>query len=122
MSPRLQFNILPFLCLCLRDASLEFLERVGVKTVNEHCTQLLDRLARGLKSKGYSLSAAADAERRSTILCFQASSPEATAALFQKLKSENIAVSLRQGMIRVSPHLYNDEADIDRLLAVAGGG
>ena len=116
-----RFDILAFLGMYGLDASLEFLERVGVKTVNEHCTQLLDRLARGLKSKGYSLSAAADAERRSTILCFEVGSPRATAALYQKLKARKIAVSLRQGMIRVSPHLYNGEADIDRLLDCADG-
>lgn len=116
-----RFDILTFLGMYGLDASLEFLERVGVRTVHEHCTRLLDRLTRGLKKKGYGLSAADDPERRSTILCFQARSPDASAALYQKLKSEKIAVSLRHGMIRVSPHLYNDEADIDRLLAAAGG-
>jgi selenocysteine lyase/cysteine desulfurase len=39
--------------------------------------------------------------------------------LHQKLSANHIAVSLRHGMIRVSPFLYNDEADIDRLLAIA---
>jgi selenocysteine lyase/cysteine desulfurase len=29
------------------------------------------------------------------------------------------AVSLRHGMIRVSPYLYNDEADIERLLQLS---
>jgi selenocysteine lyase/cysteine desulfurase len=29
-----------------------------------------------------------------------------------------VIVSLRQGNIRVSPHLYNTENDIERLLAV----
>jgi selenocysteine lyase/cysteine desulfurase len=29
-------------------------------------------------------------------------------------------VSLRHGTIRVSPYLYNTEADIDRLLSVVG--
>jgi len=76
---------------------------------------LLSRLSEGLLTRGYTL-AADGAQLPSTILCFQSKSPEATAALFQKLKSQNIAVSLRHGMIRVSPHLYNDEADIDRLL------
>lgn len=114
-----RFDILAFLGMYGLDASLEYLERVGVRVVNEHCTHLLDRLAEGLRERKYRLSAAADAERRSTILCFRADPLQATAALYQKLKSRQIAVSLRQGMIRVSPHLYNRETDIDRLLDAA---
>jgi selenocysteine lyase/cysteine desulfurase len=114
-----RFDILTFLGMYGLDASLEYLEQVGVRAVSEHCAHLLDRLAAGLKRKGYALSAAADAERRSTILCFRADSAQATTALYQKLKSRHIAVSLRQGMIRVSPHLYNGEADMDRLLDAA---
>jgi selenocysteine lyase/cysteine desulfurase len=60
-----------------------------------------------------------DAARRGAYGCFAARTPEKTAALYQKLRSENIIVSLREGNIRVSPHLYNTERDIDRLISVA---
>lgn len=113
-----RFDILAFMNMFGLDASLEFVERVGVRTINQHCTRLLDRLAEGLLKRGYTLSVN-DPQRRSTILCFRDRSPETTAALYQELKSRRISVSLRHGMIRVSPHLYNDEADIDRLLAAA---
>lgn len=116
-----RFDVLSFLNFYALEASLEFLQRVGVGAISRHCSLLLDRLAAGLRRCGYQLSAAADTERRSTILCFQAKTPEATAALHEQLKAQNISVSLRHGMIRVSPHLYNDEADIDKLLAVAEG-
>ncbi len=107
-----------FLNLYALDASLEFVQRAGVRTVTEHCTRLLDRLAEGALRRGLRLSAAAAPERRSTILCFQAESPEANGQMFDKLKAHHVAVSLRHGMIRVSPYLYNDEADIDRLLEI----
>lgn len=107
-----------FLNLYGLEASLEFIERVGVQIVREHCVRLLDRLAEGLRGMGYKLSAAAQPERSSTILGFSASSPELTERLHRRLRAENIAVSLRQGIIRVSPYLYNSEADIDRLLSL----
>jgi cysteine desulfurase / selenocysteine lyase len=107
-----------FLNLYGLEASLEFIERVGVKTVREHCVRLLDRLAEGLRGLGYELSAAAQPEHGSTILGFSAGSPELTERLHRQLRAENMAVSLRQGVIRVSPHLYNSEADIDRLLSL----
>jgi selenocysteine lyase/cysteine desulfurase len=101
------------------EASLEFVEKVTIRTVNKHCRRLLDRLADGLRAKGYTLSAGASPGHESTILGFRAATPEATAALHREFRANHLAVSLRQGMIRVSPHLYNDEADIDRLLEIA---
>ena len=44
---------------------------------------------------------------------------ERTVALHQKLRQENVFVALRNGRIRVSPHLFNSERDIDRLISVA---
>ncbi|MGA3166743.1 MAG: aminotransferase class V-fold PLP-dependent enzyme [Terriglobia bacterium] len=100
------------------DASLEFLEGVTPRAAYEHCRRLLERLADGLRAQGCALSAASRVNHESTILGFQACPPEATTELHRKLRAHHIAVSLRQGVIRVSPYLYNDETDIDRLLEV----
>jgi selenocysteine lyase/cysteine desulfurase len=101
------------------DASLEFVEDVTAQTVNDYCRRLLERLANGLRARGYTLSAAALPSHESTILGFRAPTPEATAGLHRELRANHVAVSLRQGVIRVSPYLYNNEADIDRLLEIA---
>jgi len=50
--------------------------------------------------------------------CFTARQPEKTVELYQKLRRENMIVSLRDGKIRVSPYLFNSEQDIDRLVSV----
>jgi cysteine desulfurase/selenocysteine lyase len=105
-----------FLNLYGLDASLEFVQRAGVRTVYEYCSRLLAHLAEGVQRRGFALSAAAAPERSSTILCFQANSIAATEALFKKLVANRFAVSLRHGMIRVSPYLYNHESEIDHLL------
>jgi cysteine desulfurase/selenocysteine lyase len=107
-----------FLNLYALEASLEFVARVGVRTVTEHCRRLLDRLAEELRRSGYQLSDSAKPEHRSTILGFQADSLGATMKLHQKLRANHVAVSLRHGTIRVSPYLYNSEADIEQLLSV----
>jgi selenocysteine lyase/cysteine desulfurase len=101
------------------EASLEFVEGVTIRTVNAHCRGLLCRLEEGLCARGYTLSPASLPNHESTVTAFHASTPEATAALHQRLSTNHIAVSLRHGMIRVSPYLYNEEANIDRLLALA---
>jgi selenocysteine lyase/cysteine desulfurase len=101
------------------DASLEYVEGVTIKTVSAHCRRLLQRLEEGLCVRGYILSAGSSPGHESTILGFHALTQAATAELHEKFSANHIAVSLRRGMIRVSPYLYNDEADIDRMLEVA---
>ena len=39
------------------------------------------------------------------------------AGLIEGLASEGIYVSARLGRMRISPHVFNDEADADRLIA-----
>ena len=59
-----------------------------------------------------------DAAKRGPYGCFSARGREKTTELYQRLRKENVIVSLREGNIRVSPHLYNAERDIDRLIRV----
>ncbi len=109
-----------FINLNALEASLEFVENATVRAVTEHCRRLLDRLAEGLRRRGFRLSPSADLERQSTILGFQADSLETTTKLYERIRAGRVAVSLRHGMVRVSPYLYNSEDDIDRLLDLAG--
>ncbi len=105
-----------FINLCALEASLDYLSGVTVGAVNDHCRRILKRAEEGLRSHGYTLSAGTWPGHESTILCFRAATPEVTAELHKKLTANHISVSLRHGLIRISPYLYNDEADIDRLL------
>ena len=38
--------------------------------------------------------------------------------MLKNFKAHNISVDLRSHGIRISPHIYNDEEDIDQLLSV----
>lgn len=96
--------------------SLQYLLDVGVETVERHHVALLQRLSDGLPA-GVTMDADRSPEHRSGIVFLSGRDTEATAATFQQLRAAKIHTSLREGRIRVSPHLYNDENDIDRLLA-----
>jgi selenocysteine lyase/cysteine desulfurase len=38
--------------------------------------------------------------------------------LVERLAAENVHAAPRLGRLRISPHVYNDEADVDRFVAV----
>jgi cysteine desulfurase / selenocysteine lyase len=99
------------------DASLQFVLQFGPETVEAHNRKLIDFLFERLPKDRCVPTSPLDAARRGPYGCFAARSPEKTAELYQKLVKEKIFTSLREGNIRVSPHLYNTERDIDRLIA-----
>jgi len=106
-----------FFNLAAMEASLEFLVRVGVETIWEHNCRLLQRMIERLPADRCVLASPGDPAARGPFVCIAGRSPEKTRALFEKLRAAKIFVSLRENALRVAPHLYNTERDIDRLLA-----
>lgn len=100
------------------DASLEFVLRMGAETVEQHNHKLIEMMFERLPKDRCVPASPLEREKRGPYGCFAARSAEKTAQLYNKLRAENVIVSLREGNIRVSPHLYNTERDIDRLIAV----
>jgi selenocysteine lyase/cysteine desulfurase len=104
--------------LVAMDVSVDFVVRMGPDLVAKHNRKLIELLFERLPKDRYVLASPADADRRGPYGCFAARSREKTAEVYQRLRKENVVVSLREGNIRVSPHLYNTEHDIDRLISV----
>ena len=98
------------------DASLQFVLQFGPETVEAHNRKLIDFLFERLPKDRCVPASPLDPARRGPYGCFAARSPEKTAELYHKLAKEKIITSLREGNIRVSPHLFNTERDIDRLV------
>jgi selenocysteine lyase/cysteine desulfurase len=99
------------------DASLQFVLQLGPETVQAHNRKLIDFLFEHLPKDRCVPASPLDATQRGPYGCFAARSPEKTVELYQKLVREKVITSLREGNIRVSPHVYNTERDIDRLIA-----
>jgi cysteine desulfurase/selenocysteine lyase len=104
--------------LVAMDVSTDFVVRMGPETVAAHNRKLIDLMYERLPKDRCIAASPLDASCRGPYGCFTARTPEKTAALYQRLQKENVIVSLREGNIRVSPHVYNTERDIDRLIAV----
>jgi selenocysteine lyase/cysteine desulfurase len=53
---------------------------------------------------------------RSTLVFFSHVRPERNAEVHETLQKRGIDIALRAGRLRLSPHLYNTAAQIDRVL------
>ena len=74
-----------------------------------------DRLARGLQARGAELLGPRGDEA-SGIVSFRLPH-EPVERSVARLRASRIFVVARRGGVRASPHFYNDESEIDRLLA-----
>ena len=103
-------------------AALELLGGYGIDKVAARILSLKARLISGLRAFDCELYGPADGPNASGITTF--SHPRADmAGLFKKLEENRIVASLRhnragQALIRFSPHFYNTEAEIDRVIEV----
>jgi selenocysteine lyase/cysteine desulfurase len=104
--------------LVAMDTSVEFVLRMGPERVAAHNRKLIELMFERLPKDRFVLASPVEANRRGPYGCFAARSREKTAEVYQHLRKENVIVSLREGNIRVSPHLYNTERDIDMLISV----
>lgn len=104
--------------LAAMDVSVDFVLRMGPELVAAHNRKLIELLFERLPKDRFVPASPLDAARRGPYGCFAARSPEKTAEVYKHLRKENVVVSLREGNIRVSPHLFNTERDIDRLISV----
>ena len=85
----------------------------GIAAVEKHNKALLNRLNLGLQKTSYEVCGGYGAEKLSTILCIGASQK-----VYDELSRNRFAVTWRKGLIRVSPHFYNTDNEIDRLVEV----
>ena len=100
------------------NASLEFVLQIGPETIARHNHKLIDLLYSRLPKDRCVPTSPLRAAERGPYGCFAARTAEKTKELYARLRAENVIVSLREGHLRVSPHLYNTERDIDRLIAI----
>jgi selenocysteine lyase/cysteine desulfurase len=96
--------------------SIELLQGIGLEAVEARAMALADRAADGLRRLGFELIADRREGEASTIVA-GVHPRRAVADLVAGLQERQIIVGDRAGRLRVAPHFYNTEEEIDRMLA-----
>jgi len=104
-----------FISLEMASIGMEMMADWGSDAVVERLAMLTGRLADGLGNLGVRLI---DAKLRAPhILCV--TFPNSMAPdLPKRLAAENVHAAPRLGRLRISPHVYNDEQDVERFVEV----
>lgn len=101
-------------CYGLR-ASLDFILNVTVGNIKPAVQALGDQIDQAVRSKGYETACVRTPETGSGIVSFKKAGVD-TVPLVGHLKKNGVAAAARAGWVRMSPHFYITEEDIDRAL------
>ncbi|HEV2250918.1 MAG TPA: aminotransferase class V-fold PLP-dependent enzyme [Candidatus Limnocylindria bacterium] len=94
-------------------AGIALLEEVGVDTVRERHMALSQRLVDGALAQGWRLGCVRDAERRTPIVTLRHPDPS---AVVDALRAKGCIADFRPGLVRLSPHYFNTEDEMDATL------
>jgi cysteine desulfurase/selenocysteine lyase len=96
--------------------SLETLLEVGIDRIMERILLLTGLAGEGLRRKGYRLLSPWEEDERSGILTFDHPAHD-TEKLSYLLREAGVIQTLRGGGVRISPHFYNNEEEVEAFLA-----
>jgi selenocysteine lyase/cysteine desulfurase len=103
-----------FVGLEMAAAGLELMASWGHAAISERCAMLTARLEEGLASAGALLPKRTLRAPHILSVSFPDGMP---AGFIEALAAEKAFAAPRIGRLRISPHVYNDEEDVDRFVA-----
>ena len=93
--------------------SINYFTKIGIKNIRKHNQALIAKTANEIDLEF--VSPRDEAIRGGTMILDFGSNQQ---KVLNHLQDNNIGVDLRSHGIRISPHIYNDEQDIDQLISV----
>lgn len=104
-----------FISLEMASIGMEMMADWGADAIKQRLAMLTERIATAVRDIGIRV---AETHLRSPHILSLAFPGGMPAGLVEGLASEHVYVAPRLGRMRVSPHVYNDEADADRFVEV----
>lgn len=99
------------------EASLKLLTDTGIDRIHAHLNELTDYLCERLAGRGYKVASSRLATEKSQIVCLNPGGEWTPLALYAHLKQQGILAAPRGARLRVSPHLYNTNEDMEALVS-----
>lgn len=113
---RFEVVTIPYHDVAVANASTGLLLDCGVEAVAAHIAALGERLVAWATSRSdVRLVTPVSPARRAGVITF---APAALDAMADRLRQAKVAHSVREGAIRLSPHVYNTVEEIDRVVAL----
>jgi selenocysteine lyase/cysteine desulfurase len=98
-------------------ATLDLFQEIGPDAIEKRVLSLAGRLVAGLGDKGYEVVGRQATEPRSPIVSIALREDDERARIQSGLRESKTTCSVRESRVRLSPHFYNTDQEIDHLLS-----
>jgi selenocysteine lyase/cysteine desulfurase len=103
-----------FISMEMAAIGMEMMAEWGASAIMRRLSTLTERIADGVRNNSVTVPDIRFRAPHILSLAFKGGMP---AGLIEELAYDGIYVAPRLGRMRISPHVYNDEADVERLVA-----
>lgn len=106
-----EIGAVPFIAIACQQESLKYIHKLRISNIRRHVKPLTDRLWKEVPKLGYPTITPPDTP--TPLVAFQVKDPE---LLTTKLRRAKVNVKVKWKQMRVTPSVFNNQDDIDRLL------
>ena len=95
-------------------AGLEIINSIGINDIYAYVSGIHDAIREGLESLGASIVTPRDPSKHGAMLAIASRDQNAHVAALEEYK---VITSCRDGNVRISPHFYNDDSDVEAVVS-----
>ncbi|HVR77979.1 MAG TPA: aminotransferase class V-fold PLP-dependent enzyme [Acidimicrobiia bacterium] len=96
-------------------AGMGLIRSIGLEVVEKHISELTTAIKEMAQERGLHVVSPTDPRRHGALITLKSND---VTTLVQRLAGERVITSSRDDNLRISPHIYNQHADIERLFEV----
>ena len=94
-------------------AGLKLIQSIGLEKIDAHRREITGAIKEGALRRGFNLVTSVDPNKHGPMVSLKSNQVE---LLVKWLERDDVIVSSRDNNLRISPHIYNNSADVDKLM------
>jgi len=94
-------------------AGMKLIQSAGLEKIEAHLREITGAIKEGAMRRGFNLASPVDPAKHGALITLRSHKVD---LLVKRLEADGVITSSRDDNLRISPHLYNDQRDVDVLM------
>ena len=94
-------------------AGMKLIQSVGLEKIEAHIGEITGAIKEGAMRRGFNLASPVDPDKHGALITLRSHKVD---LLVKRLDADGVVASSRDNNLRISPHIYNNQHDVDVLM------